>query len=227
MTPTRLQSVGLVLAAVTLAAGLAVPGTTYSQSREEVGLEIAQDARKREAGFGNYTARQIMLLRNRQGRTDSRKLRVKTLEMSGDGDRILFVFDEPRNVEGTVLLTHSHRDGRDSQWLNLPALKQVKRISSSNRSGSFVGSEFSYEDLGAREVVKFKYRYLGEENCGELRCTIVESVPVEKGSAYSRQVVWRDREELRIRQRTGACAACRKNWACPGTSFIASGAPSA
>ena len=68
MTPTRLQSVGLVLAAVTLAAGLAVPGTTYSQSREEVGLEIAQDARKREAGFGNYTARQIMLLRNRQGR---------------------------------------------------------------------------------------------------------------------------------------------------------------
>ena len=198
MTSTRLQPMALCLVAPILAAGLAVPGTTYSKSREERGLEIVQEARKRESGFGNYTASQIMMLRNRQGRTDSRKLRVKTLEMPDDGDRILFVFDEPRDVEGTALLIHSHRDRPDNQLLYLPALKRVKRISSSNRSGSFMGSEFSYEDLGTREEAKFNYRYLGEKTCGELRCTLVESVPVEKGSAYRRQVVWRDLDELRV-----------------------------
>jgi hypothetical protein len=71
----------------------------------------------------------------------------------------------------------------------MPALKRVKRISSSNRSGPFLGSASSCEDRDTREVTKFKYRYLGEETCGKLGCTLVESVPVEKGSAYRRQVV--------------------------------------
>ena len=126
--------------ALALATDLAVSGTTYSQTREEIGLRIAQDARTRESGFGNYVASQIMVLRNRQGQTNSRKLRVKALEMPDDGDRILFVFDEPRDVKGTALLIHSHRDRPDSQWLYLPALKRVKRISSSSRSGSFIPS---------------------------------------------------------------------------------------
>ena len=62
------------------------------------------------------------------------------------------MFDEPRDVKGTAFLIHAHKQEADDQWLYLPALKRVKRISSSNRSGSFMGSEFSYEDLGAQEL---------------------------------------------------------------------------
>ncbi|MDE0155924.1 MAG: outer membrane lipoprotein-sorting protein [Gammaproteobacteria bacterium] len=164
---------------------------------EEIGLNIARATDARAQGYGNFTARQTMVLRNKQGQESTRSLRVKVLEVEGDGDKSLFVFDEPRDVEGTAFLIHAHKVEADDQWLYLPALKRVKRISSANRSGSFMGSEFSYEDMGAQELEKYTYRYLRDEACGELTCTVIERVPTDRKSGYSRQVVWQDRDELR------------------------------
>ena len=115
-------------------------------SPEATGLRIAAEARDRATGFGNFTARQSMVLRNRQGQESQRQLRIKALEVEDDGNMSLFVFDEPRDVAGTAMLVHTHEDADDDQWLYLPALTRVKRISSSNRSGSFMGSEFAFEE---------------------------------------------------------------------------------
>ena len=164
---------------------------------EEIGLDIARATDERAQGYGNFTARQTMVLRNKQGQESTRSLRVKVLEVEADGDKSLFVFDEPRDVEGTAFLIHAHKTEADDQWLYLPALKRVKRISSANRSGSFMGSEFSYEDMGAQELEKYTYRYLRDEACGELTCTVIERVPTDRKSGYSRQLVWQDRDELR------------------------------
>ena len=177
---------------------LGVSSPARSESAEETGLKIAQDAHAREKGFGNFTAQQTMVLRNKHGQESRRQLRVKVLEVSEDGDKSLFVFDEPRDVKGTALLIHAHRESADDQWLYLPALKRVKRISSSNQSGSFMGSEFAYEDLTPQAVEKFTYRYLRDEAYGDLTCTVSERFPVDKKSGYSRQVVWRDKEERRV-----------------------------
>ena len=80
-----------------------------------------------------------MVLRDRQGRESVRQMRFKVLEMQEDGDRSLFVFDQPRDVQGTALLTHAHINTQDDQWLYLPALKRVKRINASSRSGVIHG----------------------------------------------------------------------------------------
>ncbi len=176
---------------------LVTPAHSETATPEDIGLNIARDARAREEGFGNFTAQQAMVLRNRHGQESRRQLRVKVLEAQEDGDKSLFVFDEPRDVRGTALLVHAHRESADDQWLYLPALKRVKRISSSNRSGSFMGSEFAYEDMTAQAVEKFSYRYLRDEPCGDLTCSVTERLPTDKKSGYSRQVVWRDRDELR------------------------------
>ena len=182
-----------------LLAWLGTPPLVHSATPEEIGLKINVEASARDDGFGNFTARQVMVLRNKQGQESRRQLRIKVLEVTGDGDKSLTVFDEPRDVKGTALLTHAHKQEADDQWLYLPALKRVKRISSSNRSGSFMGSEFAYEDLSPPEVEKFTYRYLRDEPCGDLTCTVTERFPVDKkASGYSRQVVWRDKDELRI-----------------------------
>ena len=181
-----------------LTAILAAPLAAGAATPEETGLKIATESRDRDKGFSNFSARQTMVLRNRQGKESRRQLRIKVLEVAEDGNKSLFVFDEPRRVKGTALLIHAHRKGSDDQWLYLPALKRVKRISSSNRSGSFMGSEFSYEDLGAQEVEKFTYKFLREESCGDLDCTVVERRPTEKRSGYTRQLVWRDKKELRV-----------------------------
>ena len=165
---------------------------------EQKGLDIALEAREKKVGFENFTASQVMLLRNKQGRESRRALRVKVMEVEADGDMSLFVFDEPRDVQGTAFLIHAHNDKADDQWLYLPALKRVKRISSANRSGSFMGSEFAYEDMSPPEVERFTYRYLRDEPCGELTCTVVERFPLDEKSGYKRQLVWQDTEELRL-----------------------------
>ena len=96
---------------------LAAPPGASAATPEETGLKIATEARERDKGFGNTTARQNMVLRNKQGQESRRQLRIKVLEGADDGNKSLFVFDEPRCVKGTALLIHSHRKGSDDQWL--------------------------------------------------------------------------------------------------------------
>ena len=188
-------------AAVVLCIGyfglLAAPAQAQQESPEDIGLRIAREADARNGGFGNFTANMQMVLRNRQGQESRRQMRFMVLEVEGDGDKSMFVFDQPRDVRGTALLIHGHPEAQDDQWLYLPALKRVKRISSSTRSGSFMGSEFSYEDMGNPEVQKYSYRYLRDEPCGEWTCTVTEQVPVDRKSSYSRQLVWQDTADLR------------------------------
>ena len=167
-------------------------------TQEEKGLQIARETRERGRGFENFTAEQSMVLRNKQGKESLRQLRVKVLETDGGGNKSLFVFDRPRDVQGTALLVHTHKESDDDQWLYLPALKRVKRISSSNKSGSFMGSEFAYEDLGTPEVEKYTYRYLRDEPCFEMTCTVVERFPLDKRSGYQRVLLWQDKDEFRV-----------------------------
>ena len=167
------------------------------ETPQDKGLRLAREASVRDDGFGDFAAAMTMVLRNRQGRETTRSIRFKVLEVPGDGDKSLLVFDEPRDVQGTALLTHGHINGQDDQWLYLPALKRVKRISAAGRSGSFMGSEFSYEDMSPPEVEEYTHTYLRDEPCGEFACTVTEQIPSDENSGYSRRLVWQDTDQLR------------------------------
>lgn len=187
-------------ASVCLLGLLFIPSVRAETDEEATakGLEIAQAAQDAKQGFGNYIAKQVMVLKDRKGRESKRELRVQILELEEQGDRLLFLFDEPRDVRGTALLIHSNEDQPDDQWFYLPATNRVTRLNSSGQSKSFMGSEFSYEDMNPPEVSKFTYKYLRDEPCDELNCTVSERVPVTKGSNYSRQVVWYDDQAYRV-----------------------------
>ena len=169
-----------------------------AQSSEARGLEIARAADAYDSGFVDFTANMVMTLKNRSGETSRRLIRIRTLEVEGDGDKSLSIFDEPADVKGTKMLTYSHGLEPDDQWLYLPALKRVKRISSRNKSGPFMGSTFAFEDLGSQEVEKYTYNYLRDEACGELVCHVIERFPAYEFSGYTRQVVWLDTEAYRV-----------------------------
>ena len=178
-----------------------LPLAAAAQSpEEEKGLEISMEADRRDLGFGDSVASMEMILKNASGQTSTRELRLNTLEVpdEGDGDKVLSVIESPPDVRGTALLTYTHIGEPDDQWLYLPALKRVKRISSANKSGSFLGSEFAYEDLASQEVAKYTHRYLRDEPCGELQCFVIERVPVYKHSGYTRQLTWIDHDEYRF-----------------------------
>ena len=176
--------------------------SAYAESPEEKGIAIAAEADRRDLGFDDFAADTLMILKNRQGDESTRVVRIQTLEVKGDGDKSLSIFDEPADVRGTTMLTVSHKLDEDDQWMYLPALKRVKRIASDNKSGSYMGSEFAYEDIGSQEVEKYTYKYLRDEVCPDeaykaQSCFVVERYPVNKYSGYKRQITWIDKAEYR------------------------------
>jgi outer membrane lipoprotein-sorting protein len=184
--------------AISIAAVLA-PSAVLGETNAEKGLAIAQEMKKRDLGWRNSETTLAMVLENRHGQSSTRKLRTQTWEIEepGLGDKSLTIFDHPKDIKGTAFLSHTKIRIPDDQWLYLPALKRVKRISSANKSGPFVGSEFAYEDLLSFEVERYTYTWLRDEPCGALQCFVNESIPVYENSGYTRQVVWIDQEEYR------------------------------
>jgi hypothetical protein len=164
------------------------------------GLAIFAEADRRASGYGDLAVDLQMTLRDKRGSESRRALRIRQLEMADTGDRLLVVFDSPKDIRGTALLSYSYKVAADDQWLWLPAVKRVKKITSRNRSGPFLSSEFAFEDLALQEVEKFTYRLVesGSDEQGEFY--LVERIPIDDYSGYSRQLVRLDREELRIQR---------------------------
>ena len=165
----------------------------WAQSPEEKGLAIAVQADQRNLGWSDQQADMSMVLRNRHGQESKRSIRTKTLEIENDGDKSLSIFDQPRDIKGTAFLSFTHAKKADDQWLYLPALKRVKRISSSNKSGPFMGSEFAFEDLTSQEVDKYTYRWLRDEQIDGRDSFVIERLPTYKHSGYKRQILWLDK----------------------------------
>ncbi|MBL7666277.1 MAG: outer membrane lipoprotein-sorting protein [Bacteriovoracaceae bacterium] len=164
------------------------------------GLEIARQVEAKDNGWGDQQVQAKMILRSPNEKEVVRVIRTKSLEVTGDGDKALIVFDQPLDVKGTVFLTYAHKQNEDEQWLYLPALNRVKRISASNRSGPFMGSEFAYEDVGSQEVEQFTYQYLRDEKFDNTDCFVVERYPTQSSSGYKRQIVWVDKANTRLQK---------------------------
>jgi len=168
----------------------------------EKGWEVAARADRSDRGFSDSIVDLQMVLRNAAGKQTTRDLRILTLEVpnEAEGDKSLVVFESPADIEGTALLSHARILDPDDQWLYLPALKRVKRISSVNKSGPFVGSEFAFEDFTSLELEKYTYEWIREELCGELTCDVVARFPRYEHSGYTKQLSWVDQEVFQVRK---------------------------
>ena len=192
----------LIALSLILGATLALANGASAATPNEKGFEIAARSDRTDLGFGESEVKLNMVLRNAAGQEATRALRISTLEKPDEtvGDKSLVLFDTPRDIEGTALLSHAKILDPDDQWLYLPALKRVKRISSSNKSGPFVGSEFAFEDFTAIELNKFDYSFMSVETCGDLQCDVVERLPRYENSGYTKQIAWVDQTDFQIRK---------------------------
>lgn len=187
-------------AVLLLAFSLASQAVAAAAGDKVRGLEIAREAKKHAEGYKSYVAEGKMILRDRAGTSNARKFAARSLETDDDGDRTEIEFATPLDVRGMTLLTHGHTSRDDDQWLYLPALNRVKRITSRSRSGSFAGSEFSYEDLVGHVIEKNDYEYLRDEPCPGnpgRACHVNVQIPKASDSGYSRLVAWLDTEDYR------------------------------
>ncbi len=195
------QLKALVTLGLVAALGTA-PALSQDAPEVQKGFEVAARSDRSDVGFGDSRVSAKMVLRNAAGQESVRELSFRTLEKVSEevGDKSLVIFDSPRDVEGTALLSHAQILEPDDQWLFLPALKRVKRISSANKSGPFVGSEFAFEDFTTTELGKFTYKYLREETVDGVKMDVLERIPQYENSGYTKQIAWIDQDVFQARK---------------------------
>ncbi|UZD90807.1 outer membrane lipoprotein-sorting protein [Cognatishimia activa] len=195
----RIGVLALVLAAL-------APATSSNAADTAKGLRIMQEQDRRDAGWRTVRVNGEMILQSGSSTSASRAFRLVRTERPSHskGDNSRLTFATPADVKGTVLLTHGNVEPKDDhQWLYLPATRKARRISSGNRSGKFLSSEFSYEDMGGSELQDNTYGWLRDESCPvntKLSCHVVAAYPKNKKSGYKQRILWLDTQEYRVFQ---------------------------
>ncbi len=181
----RLQ-IKSVLVAIIFAIGLspAVSGQSLT------GKQIVDKAYNRATG-DDQTSNLTMTLINKSGSQRVRKIKQFQKDFGKVDKRIMF-FLTPADVKNTSFMSWSYDDDskNDDQWIYLPALKKTKRISSDSKSDYFMGSDFTYDDLGDRNLDDDTHKLLREENINGEACYVVESVSKDEDYMYSKTITW-------------------------------------
>ncbi len=164
--------------------------TTLAQEAPS-GYDIAKKQQDVDNGYHDESSIGHMYLISSSGGSVEREFESRKLEKKGsDGEKSLIRFIKPADIQNTALLSIQNKNRDDDQWFYLPAMQKTRRISGSGKNGSFVGSEFSFEDLIPADIDKYSYQYKNTEACGESTCFVVESIPKDTDSGYSKTVSW-------------------------------------
>ncbi len=132
---------------------------------------------------------------NRTGQERVRKVFGTTKLEDNEIDNMRMTrFLSPPDVKGTVSLLIEHADRDDDIWLYLPGLKKVRRLVSSNKKDSFLGTDFSYADVIGYKVGEWNYKLLKEETIDTQPCYVIEATPkteaVKSNTGYSKRISW-------------------------------------
>jgi Outer membrane lipoprotein-sorting protein len=173
-----------------------VAAPVQSARAEDKGKEIAFKVDKAYSGYKGEESDIELELISADGQKVTRKMHSKVQE-SGRDERGLATITWPADLKGIRLLSWSYRGKDDDQWLYLPSVQRVKRISARGKTGSFLGSEFAYEDLvNIFWVEKFKHKFVRDQKVGARDTWVVERYPTATESGYSKQLAWIDKEYL-------------------------------
>ncbi len=139
--------------------------------------EIAKQVDERDDGDKSISTMEMLLI-DKHGKQRLRKMKNYSME-KGEVTQSVVFFLSPAHVRNTSFLTYDYNDSEkdDDQWLYLPALKKTKRIASSDKSSSFMGSDFTYSDMTSRDINDYSYRIAKESTVRDHKVWVMESVP--------------------------------------------------
>lgn len=162
----------------------------YAQAVELTGRDIMTKVDNRPDG-DDRTMTMNMTLINKQGKTRERTILSFSKDYSKDSKALIY-FKKPADVKGTGFLSWEYDDPNkdDDRWLYLPALKKVRRISGSSKNDYFMGTDFTYDDLGNRSVDEDNHELLKQDDIDGTICWVVESKPKNKNDMYSKVIKW-------------------------------------
>jgi len=164
-------------------------GALFSLHSQDA-LSIVKSSRNRIKA-DTVSMRSKMVIRAKDGTTTERV--IDNYSKDGpNGARNVIVFQQPASVAGSRFLTMANKNAPDDRWIFLPNLGKVRRIASSEGSGSFMGTDFSYDDISAtsRGAELDTHTLLREENLGSAACYVIQSTPKDGSFQYSKMVQW-------------------------------------
>jgi len=166
-------------------------GAASLSAQQLTGRDVIQKVKDRPDGETRYAEMELSLIK-KNGATRERKVTSWAMDEGKDTKKMMF-FTYPGDVKGTGFLTWDYDlpGKEDAKWLYLPAMKKTRRISgSSSKTDYFMGTDFTYDDMGSRNVDEDSHTLLREEDKDGHKCWVVESVPIDKHEIYSRKVSW-------------------------------------
>ncbi|MCR4931436.1 MAG: outer membrane lipoprotein-sorting protein [Bacteroidales bacterium] len=174
-----------------LLAAMLIAAAMQLNAQNLTGRDIVQRVKDRPDGNTRYAEMQLTLVK-KNGDKRERKMVSWAMDEGKDTKKIMF-FTYPGDVKGTGFLTwdYDKTNKEDDKWLYLPAMKKTRRISgASSKTDYFMGTDFTYDDMGGRNVDEDKHKLLREEMRDGHKCWVVESIPVDSREIYSRKVSW-------------------------------------
>jgi hypothetical protein len=150
------------------------------------------DAARNRISTDTISTRSRMVITAKDGSTSDRLIDQYSKDDANGNARTVIVFQRPANVAGTRFLTMDNASGNTDQWIFLPALGKVRRIATSESSGSFMGTDFSYDDISIadRDVSLDTHTLLRDENLDGTACYVIQSVPKNSANQYSKTISW-------------------------------------
>lgn len=174
--------------------------SAFAFAEYTTGVEVARAARDRDSGDSLMARMEMVLVEADGTRKPSRVINTwgYTYDKDQDLSKMVMEFNTPASIKGTRFLTVEQPTGTDDdKWIYLPGLKRVRRIASSDKSSSFVGSDFTYGDMETREVEDDTHKLLRTETVNGYECYVVEATPVDaEDSQYAKRVTYVTKEHL-------------------------------
>ena len=171
----------------------AAPSSAEAQTASAEELVQKQLASYYQAGK-DFQAKITMRLVNAQGSRRVRTLNLWRVNLGTAGDqRYLITFDAPADVRDMGFLVWKYAGKEDERWLYFPALRAVKRVAADDKRSSFVGSDFTYEDISGRDLEEERHVLVRQENVDDRSAYLIESTP-KAAAAYARRLSWIDAE---------------------------------
>ncbi|MDF7825756.1 outer membrane lipoprotein-sorting protein [Pontiellaceae bacterium B12227] len=167
---------------------LPIIGTADRTAREVIETQTSLHT------LSNETVVMNISLLDRKGHQEERVLRRLDKEDPNQLTSSLTIFEAPKDIKGTALLTRENEKKPNDQWLYFPSQRRLQRIAQSRRNAYFMGTDFTYEDMDPEKIDDFLYTHLEPMNVNEVDCYVIEAVPAnkaaQKSSGYAKRKLW-------------------------------------
>ena len=186
---TMRKTRGRAATLLALLAAVAMPLVAHAQTATEI---VARSQEAFLAAGDDMRAKLTMRLINTAGRERVREMTMLRTDLEAGDQKYFIYFHRPGDVRDMTFMVWTYRGRDDDRWLFVPAVKMVRRLAADDSRSSFVGSDFTYEDVSGRDIDADTHSLTGEETCDTGTCHVVESIPVGDTAEFGRKVSWID-----------------------------------